>query len=139
MVRVMFLCTGNSCRSQMAEGFAKELGKGLLEVHSAGLSPQGVNPRAVAVMKEVGIDISNHTSKSINEELLGKMDIVITLCGNAAESCPWTPPQIKRIHWPLEDPAKAIGTEEDIMNEFRNIRDEIERRVKEFISNLNGV
>jgi arsenate reductase len=123
----------------MAEGFAKELGNGLLEVHSAGLSPHGVNPRAVAVMKEAGIDISGQTSKTIDEELLGKMDIIITLCGNAAESCPLTPPGIKRIHWPLEDPAKATGTEEEILNEFRKVRDEIEKRVKAFINDLKGV
>ena len=120
----------------MAEGFAKELGKGLLEVHSAGLSPHGVNPRAVAVMKEVGIDISRQTSKSIDEELLRKMDIVITLCGNAAESCPLTPPGITRLHWPLEDPATATGTEEEIMHEFRKVRDEIKGRVLRFIKEV---
>jgi arsenate reductase (thioredoxin) len=138
-VKVMFLCTGNSCRSQMAEGFAKELGEGLIEAHSAGLAPQGVNPRAVTVMKEIGIDISKQTSKSINEQLLKKMDIVITLCDNAAESCPLTPPGIRRIHWPLEDPAKAAGSEEEIMSEFRKVRDEIEKRVKEFINEIKRV
>jgi arsenate reductase len=138
MIKVMFLCTGNSCRSQMAEGFAKESGKGLLEVQSAGLSPHGVNPRAIAVMKEIGIDISGQTSKSIDQELLGKMDMVITLCGNAAESCPWTPPGIKRIHWPLEDPAKATGTEKEIMNEFRRIRDEVGKRVKNLAEEMRN-
>ncbi len=138
MTRIMFLCTGNSCRSQMAEGFARELGKGLLEVHSAGLSPHGVNPRAIAVMKEIGIDISGQTSTSIDEELLSKMDIVVTLCGNAAESCPLTPPGIRKIHWPLEDPAKAVGTEEDIMNEFRRIRDEINKRVKQLVEEIQN-
>jgi arsenate reductase (thioredoxin) len=138
MKKIMFLCTGNSCRSQMAEGFAKALGKGLLEVHSAGLSPQRVNPRAVAVMKEAGNDISGQISKSIDEELLSKMDIIITLCGNAAESCPLTPPGIKRIHWPLEDPAKATGTEEEILNEFRKVRDGIKRRIEAFINDLKG-
>ena len=137
MLRVMFLCTGNSCRSQMAEGFAKELGKGLIEAHSAGLKPQGVNPRAIVVMKEIGIDISNQTSKSIDEELLKKMDVIITLCDNAAESCPWTPPGIRRIHWSLQDPAKAQGTEEAILNEFRSIRDEIKERVSDFIKEVN--
>jgi arsenate reductase (thioredoxin) len=138
-MKVMFLCTGNSCRSQMAEGFAKELGKGLIEAHSAGLTPQGVNPRAVAVMKEIGIDISKQTSKSIDEDLLKKMDIVITLCDNAVESCPWIPPGIRKIHWPLEDPAKATGTAEEIMNEFRRVRDEIERKVKDFTYEINHV
>ena len=136
MLRVMFLCTGNSCRSQMAEGFAKELGKVLIEAHSAGLSPQGVNPRAIVVMKEIGIDISNQTSKSIDEELLKKMDVIITLCDNAAESCPWTPPEIRRIHWSLQDPAKAEGTDEEILNEFRRIREEIKERVSNFVKEV---
>jgi len=138
-MKIMFLCTGNSCRSQMAEGFAKELGKGLLELHSAGLSPHGVNPRAVAVMKEIGIDISKQTSKSIDEQLLKKMDIIITLCGNAAESCPLTPPGIRKIHWPLEDPAKAAGSEEEIMSEFRRVRDEIEKKAKNFINEMKHI
>ena len=136
MVKIMFLCTGNSCRSQMAEGFARELGKGLLEAYSAGLRPQGVNPRAIAVMKEIGIDISNQTSKSIDEELLKKMDVIITLCDNAAESCPWTPPGIRRIHWSLQDPAKAEGIEEEILNEFRRIREEIKERVSDFVKEI---
>jgi len=123
----------------MAEGFAKELGKGLLELHSAGLSPHGVNPRAVAVMKEIGIDISKQTSKSIDEQLLKKMDIIITLCGNAAESCPLTPPGIRKIHWPLEDPAKAAGSEEEIMSEFRRVRDEIEKKAKNFINEMKHI
>jgi len=139
MKKILFLCTGNSCRSQMAEGFARELGKGVLEVHSAGLSPHGVNPRAVAVMKEIGIDISNQTSKAIDESLLKQMDIVITLCDDAAESCPWTPPNIKRIHWSLRDPAKAMGDEEEIMREFRNTRDEIRARVSDFIREVRYV
>ncbi|MFZ5907343.1 MAG: arsenate reductase (thioredoxin) [Nitrospirota bacterium] len=132
-MKIMFLCTGNSCRSQMAEGFARELGKELIEAYSAGLNPQGVNPRAVAVMKEAGIDISQQTSKSIDEELLKKMDVLITLCDNAAEACPWTPPGIRKIHWPLQDPAKAEGSEEEILLEFRRIRDEIRERVEDFI------
>lgn len=138
MVKVMFLCTGNSCRSQIAEGFARELGTGLIEAHSAGLSPQGMNPRAVAVMKEIGIDISHQASKSIDDELLNAMDIVITLCDNASESCPWTPPHITRLHWPLRDPANAIGSEKKVLNEFRRARDSIERRVKKFIEEVRN-
>ncbi|MEW6419744.1 MAG: arsenate reductase ArsC [Nitrospirota bacterium] len=126
------LCTGNSCRSQMAEGFARELGKGLIEPYSAGLSPQGVNEKAVKVMKEIGIDISSQKSKSIDIELLKKMDIVITLCDNAAESCPWTPPEIKRLHWPLTDPAAFYGNETDKLQVFRTVRDQI----KELVENL---
>jgi arsenate reductase len=137
MKKLMFLCTANSCRSQMAEGFAKELGKGLIEVHSAGLFAAGVHRRAIAVMKEIGIDISTQKSKDIDEALLKKMDIIVTLCGNAEDSCPLTPPQIKRIHWPIEDPVGTIGTEEEIMNEFRRARDEIKEKVKKLIEEIS--
>ncbi|MFZ2197092.1 MAG: arsenate reductase (thioredoxin) [Thermodesulfovibrionales bacterium] len=136
MMKVMFLCTGNSCRSQMAEGFARELDKGLIEPYSAGLIAAGVNPRAIAVMKEAGIDISKQKSEEINEDLLRTMDIVITLCGNAEESCPYTPPEIKRIHWPIKDPVGTVGTEEEIMKEFRRARDEIKKKMLELINSL---
>lgn len=129
MLKIMFLCTGNSCRSQMAEGFAQELGKGFIEAYSAGLNPAGVNERAVKVMKEIGIDISQQKSKPIDEALLNKMDMIITLCDNASEACPWTPPEIKRLHWSLKDPAKAEGSEEEIMQEFRKVRDEVKDRI----------
>jgi len=138
MKKIMFLCTGNSCRSQMAEGFARELGKGILEPYSAGLKPAGVNEKAEQVMKEAGIDISHQTSKVIDQKLLKQMDIVITLCDNAAESCLWTHPEIKRIHWSLKDPAKATGTEKEVMNEFRRVRDEIEKRVRNFIKEVQN-
>ncbi len=134
MLKVMFLCTGNSCRSQMAEGFARALGKGLIEPYSAGLMAAGVHPRAIAVMNEIGIDISKQKSREIDEALLRSMDVVITLCGNAEESCPWTPPEIERLHWPIKDPVGTIGTEEHIMNEFRRARDEIRKKVEEFIA-----
>ena len=134
----MFLCTANSCRSQMAEGFAREFGKGILEVHSAGVFAAGVHKRAIAVMKEMGIDISHQKSKPIDETLLKQMDIVITLCGNAEGSCPWTPLYIKRIHWPIKDPVGTIGTEEEIMNEFRRARDEIKEQVKELINKISA-
>lgn len=136
MKKVMFLCTANSCRSQMAEGFAREFGKGLIEVYSAGLMAAGVHRRAIAVMKELGIDISNQKSKEIDENLLRKMDMVITLCGNAETYCPWTPPEIKRIHWPIEDPVGSIGTEEMIMKEFRRARDEIKEKVQGLIKDI---
>ena len=136
--KVMFLCTGNSCRSQMAEGFARELGKGVIEPYSAGLTPAGLNERAGQVMKEIGIDISKQKSKSIEGQLLKKMDMIITLCDNAAEACPWTPPEIRRIHWPLKDPAKAEGTEDEIMAEFRKTRDEIEQKVKTLIDEVRN-
>lgn len=136
MINIMFLCTGNSCRSQIAEGFARKFGKGILEPYSAGLDPAGLNERAIKVMKEAGIDISNQQSKSIDMDLLRKMDIIITLCDDAAESCPWTPPEIKRIHWSIKDPAKATGTEDEIMNEFRRVRDEIKEKVKALIKEI---
>jgi arsenate reductase len=122
----------------MAEGFVRELGKGIIEAYSAGLTPAGLNGRAVKVMSEIGIDISQQKSKPIDGELLRTMDIIITLCDNAAESCPWTPPEIKRIHWSLEDPAKATGTEEEVMNEFRRVRDEIEQRVKNLVEEVRN-
>jgi len=138
MLKIMFLCTGNSCRSQMAEGFAKHLGKGLLEVHSAGLIAAGVHPRAIAVMQEAGIDISRQRSKEIDQDLLNTMDIVITLCDNAAEACPWTPPNIKRLHWPVNDPVGTIGTEDYIMNKFRRARDEIQGKIEQFVAEIKG-
>ena len=138
MLKVMFLCTGNSCRSQMAEGFARELGKGLIEPHSAGLIAAGVHPRAIAVMKEKGIDISRQRSNDIDEELLREMDVVVTLCGNAEESCPVTPPEIRRVHWPIKDPVGTIGTGEEIVKEFRRARDEIEEKVSRLINDLQS-
>jgi arsenate reductase len=136
MMKVMFLCTGNACRSQMAEGFAREFGKGIIEPFSAGVVAAGLHPRAIAVMKEIGIDISSQKSKTIDEKLLQTMDAVITLCGNAEESCPWTPPEIKRIHWPINDPVGTIGREDKIMKEFRRARDEIRAKIEQFISGI---
>lgn len=131
----MFLCTGNSCRSQMAEGLARELGKGKIEAHSAGLAPSSVNANAVKVMQEIGIDISRQTSKAIDPDLLLKMDVVITLCGHAEEMCPMTPSQIKRLHWPVDDPILATGTENEVLLEFRRARDEIRENILSFIGN----
>jgi arsenate reductase (thioredoxin) len=138
MLKVMFLCTGNSCRSQMAEGFARDLGKGLIEARSAGLMAAGVHPRAIAVMREVGIDISRQRSREIDPDLLRTMDVVITLCGNAKEACPRTPPEVKRLHWPVEDPVGTIGTEETIMREFRRARDEIREKIQGLIVALSA-
>ncbi len=129
MLKVMFLCTANSCRSQMAEGLAREFGKGLLEPYSAGLMSAGIHPRAIAVMKEIDIDITDQRSKEIEEDTLRQMDLVITLCVNAEEYCPWTPPTIKRIHWPIKDPVGTVGSEETVMNEFRRARDEIKAKI----------
>jgi arsenate reductase len=133
MHKVIFLCTGNSCRSQMAEGFARLLGKGIVEPYSAGLTPSRVNPKAIQVMGEIGIDISGQSSKGINDDLLRGMDTVITLCGYAAELCPLTPPGIKRIHWAIDDPVAATGTEDEIMKEFRKARDEIKKDIQNYL------
>ncbi|MDA8335888.1 MAG: arsenate reductase (thioredoxin) [Peptococcaceae bacterium] len=128
--KIVFLCTGNSARSQMAEGFARTLAGAKWDVYSAGTAPAGLNPLAVKAMAEAGVDISGHTSKTLDPQLLASADVVVTLCGDAAESCPLTPPEVKRIHWALPDPVKATGTPEDIMTTFRAIRDEIKDRVK---------
>jgi len=136
MLKVMFLCTANSCRSQMAEGWARELAKGIIEPHSAGLMAAGVHAKAAAVMKEVGVDIYGQKSKEIDRDLLLKMDVVITLCGHAEQNCPLTPPNIRRLHWPIEDPVGTKGTEEVIMNDFRRARDEIKHRITTFIKEI---
>jgi arsenate reductase (thioredoxin) len=128
--RVLFLCTGNSARSQMAEGFLKKLGGDRFAVSSAGINPVGLNPRAVRVMDEVGIDISNQTSDRITGALLNKTDLLITLCGDARENCPVVPVKVEKRHWPLEDPARAEGKEEEVLDQFRIIRDQIQDYVK---------
>jgi arsenate reductase len=120
----------------MAEGFAREFGKGLIEVYSAGLIAAGVNKRAIAVMEEIGIDISKQKSKVIDENLLKQMDFIVTLCGYAEDLCPRTPPEIKRIHWPIKDPVGTIGREQEIMNEFRRARDEIKEKVQALIKDI---
>ena len=129
-----FLCTGNSCRSQMAEGFARSMGGDRFEVASAGIEPSTVNPRAVAVMREVGVDISGQTSKGIDPGLLGRADVVITLCGDANDRCPSVPGARRRLHWDLPDPARAQGSEQDQMAVFRAVRGEIRRRVAGLIA-----
>ena len=129
---IYFLCTGNSCRSQMAEGWAKEiLGDGWV-VKSAGIEAHGLNPNAVKAMKEAGIDISGQTSDIIDQETLNNSDLVITLCGDAADKCPVTPSHVKRDHWGFDDPAKAVGTEEEKWKTFIRVRDEIRERIEQF-------
>lgn len=129
MPQVYFLCTGNSCRSQMAEGFAKQILNQDWRIASAGIETHGLNPLAVQVMAEAGIDISNQTSKLIDMHYLLASDLVVTLCGDARDRCPMTPPQVKRLHWPLPDPAGATGTDDEILTVFRQVRDEIKQRV----------
>ncbi len=125
---VLILCTGNSCRSHLAEGFLRAAAGDILDVQSAGSKPAGyVHPFAIKVMAEVGIDISQHRSKHLNEFLNQPVHTVITVCGNADQACPLFPGQLQRHHWGFFDPAKAEGTEEEILRVFRDVRDQIRR------------
>ena len=125
---VLILCTGNSCRSQMAEALLRTAAGDAVEVLSAGSKPAGhVNARAIQVMREIGIDISGQRSKSWQEFLDRRIDTVITVCGNADHACPIYPGQVNRHHWRFDDPAHATGTEEQVLAEFRRVRDEIRR------------
>jgi arsenate reductase len=133
-VKIMVLCTGNSCRSQMAEGFLRSMGTGKVEAYSAGLIPAGVHPLAAAVMREAGIDISRQTSDAMDPELLQTMDLVITVCDNAAEACPTTPPGVRRIHMPIQDPVGTPGTEKKRMAAFRTARDEIRQAMEKILT-----
>ncbi len=128
-----FLCTGNSCRSQMADGWAKRLLPDDWEVYSAGIETHGVNPNAVKAMNEIGIDISHHTSDLISEDILNNATLVVTLCGDAADKCPITPPSVRREHWGFFDPAKATGTEEEKWIVFQEVRDAIGARIERFV------
>ena len=131
-MRVLILCTGNSARSQMAEGLLRRDAGNDHEVFSAGTKPSRVRPEAIAVMREVGIDISGHWSKSVEEFAGQDFDYVITVCDNAKESCPIFPAQTKRIHWSIEDPAAVQGSEEERLAAFRRIRDELRARLQTF-------
>jgi len=133
-VNILFLCTGNSCRSQMAEGWARHLGGTAVAVESAGIEAHGKNPRAIAAMAEAGVDISQQDSTIVDDAMLSRADVVVTVCGHADEMCPTLPPGIRKVHWPLNDPAKATGSEDEIMSEFRATRDEVERRVRELLA-----
>ena len=125
---VLILCTGNSCRSHMAEGILRAAAGDLLDVQSAGSKPAGyVHPKAIAALAEIGIDISGHTSKHMNDFLDRNIHTVITVCGNADQVCPMYPGQVRRHHWGFVDPAHATGTDEEIMAQFRVVRDEIRR------------
>jgi len=130
--KILFLCTGNSCRSQMAEGWLKQIGGDRFEVYSAGIVAHGKNPRAISVMKEAGVDISGQESEALNPEILGELDLLVTVCGNADETCPAIPVRCEKQHWPFDDPAKARGSEKEIMTGFRRVRDQIRDRIKMF-------
>ena len=124
-INILVLCTGNSCRSQLAEGYLRHFHRDVATVYSAGIETHGVNPRAIALMAEDGIDISMHTSNHVDEYLHIPFDLVLTVCDHASEQCPFFPGAVKRIHHNFTDPAKARGTEEEVMNAFRSVRDDI--------------
>lgn len=133
MKKIYFLCTGNSCRSQMAEGYGKALLKDQYECRSTGVEKHGLNPYAVEAMAEDGIDISQQKSKLIDRDYFNSADLIVTLCGDARDRCPVIPPQAQSVHWPLPDPAQAKGTPEQKMVVFRQVRDEIKKRVAKLI------
>lgn len=129
---ILILCTGNSCRSQIAEGYLRYFAQNKANIYSAGVETHGVNPKAIAIMKEDGIDISEHTSNNIDEYRDIPFDFVITVCDNAKERCPFFPSNAVKLHYNFPDPAKAIGSEEEIMQQFRNVREEIKSYCKDF-------
>ncbi len=129
-LRVMFLCTGNSCRSQMAEGWARALAGDDIEIKSAGIEAHGQNKMAIRVMKEVGIDISGQESIRVNGEMLEWADLLVTLCDNAEEQCPLLSPHTVKVHLPLPDPTKMRGDEQELLNEFRETREKVRQRIE---------
>jgi arsenate reductase len=133
MKKVLVLCTGNSCRSQIAEGYLRYFAGDKAEIYSAGVETHGVNPRAIATMAEEGIDISKHTSNNINEYQGVDFDYVITVCDNAKERCPFFPSSARKLHENFPDPAKATGSEDQVMSEFRNVRQTIKDYTKNFV------
>ncbi|RRQ21019.1 arsenate reductase (thioredoxin) [Thiohalobacter thiocyanaticus] len=135
-MNLLFLCTGNSCRSQMAEGWARQLAPASWHIGSAGIEAHGKNPRAIAVMAEAGADISDQESTRVTDAMLAAADLVVTVCGHADEHCPVLPPGTRKEHWPLEDPAKATGTEEEILAVFSATRDDIRQRVSGLLQRL---
>jgi len=137
MKKVYFICTGNSCLSQMAEAFDKKAFGPDWQVKSAGIEAHGVNPLAIKSMAEIDIDISHNVSNIIDPEYLQECDLVVTLCGDAKDRCPMTPPSVKKMHWPLEDPAQATGTDDEKMQVFRKVRDQISERVNNLAKEFN--
>ena len=132
-MRVLILCTGNSARSQMAEGLLRALSRGAVEASSAGTKPSQVNPLAIAAMKEAGIDISAHRSKSVEEFAAQRFDIMITVCDNAKETCPIFPGAPERIHWSFPDPATVEGSHEEKLRAFRDVRDGLQQRLQQLM------
>jgi arsenate reductase len=133
MKKILVLCTGNSCRSQIAEGYLRRFANNNAEIYSAGIETHGVNPKAIEIMKEDGIDISSHTSNNINEYMGIDFDYVITVCDNAKESCPYFPTKAQKFHYNFPDPAKATGTDKEIKDQFRIVREMIKQYAQNFI------
>jgi arsenate reductase len=133
MKNILVLCTGNSCRSQIAHGFLAAMTEGKAHVYSAGVETHGVNPKAIATMKEIGIDISHHSSNNITEYLDVNFDYVITVCDNAKERCPYFPTKAVKLHYNFPDPAKAIGTDDEINEQFRSVRTMIKTYCEKFV------
>ena len=133
MKNILVLCTGNSCRSQIAHGFLAAMTAGKANVYSAGVETHGVNPKAITTMQEIGIDISSHTSNNITEYLDVNFDYVITVCDNAKERCPYFPTKAVKLHYNFPDPAKAIGTDDEINEQFRSVRAMIKTYCEKFV------
>ena len=133
--RVLFLCTGNSARSQMAEALLRKYADQHFEVHSAGLEPKGVNPYTIRVLDEIGVDTSQHTSKTLIT-YIGKVHFgyLITVCGNAEENCPIFPGMGMRLHWPFEDPAAFVGSDEETLEKFREVREQIDAKIRAWLA-----
>lgn len=136
--RVLFVCTGNSCRSQMAEGWLRHLAGDRFEVFSAGIRPTSVHSSAIQVMGEQGMDLSSHRSTSVDEFLGQPFDYVITVCGSANEECPFFPGPAQRFHWDIEDPARVVGTEQEVLEAFRAVRDRLRKEVEAFVATARG-
>lgn len=132
-IKIMFVCTGNGCRSRMAAGLARHIGGDRFEFYSAGLDCMEVDPRAAVVMAELGLDISGEKPQPIDPELMQRMDYVITLCEAAEEGCPEAPDSVARLYWPFPNPSEAEGTEAEIMAQFREVRDGIRHKLQEFL------
>ncbi|MFO0415248.1 MAG: arsenate reductase ArsC [Bacteroidota bacterium] len=132
--KVLVLCTGNSCRSQIAEGYLRFFAGNKADIYSAGVETHGVNPKAILIMREDGIDISRHTSNNIEEYRALEFDFVITVCDNAKERCPYFPAKAKIFHYNFPDPAKATGTEAEVLNEFRRVRELIKDYCNKFVT-----
>ena len=136
-IRILFVCTGNSARSQMAEGFARHYGAGRVEVLSAGTDPKGLHPLTKEVMVERGIDVSHQSSKALTDEMLGAADYVITVCGHADQNCPALPANVRKLHWSIQDPASPSNrSRAEALAAFRQARDDLESRVREFLPTL---